>query len=86
MKTFSYQYRDIEFLKERQKLRILQQELTIRKSFRDLNNNLTGESIRNKLKENLFSGYGIAYRLGFLTIALLTDVLKRKRKKKSAKN
>lgn len=86
MKTYSYQYRDIEFLKEHQKLRILQQELKIRKSFRGLSDNLTGESIRNKLKENLFSGYGIAFRLGFLSIALLSDVMKRKRKKKQAKN
>lgn len=73
---------DIEILKERQKLRILQQELMIKSGFRELSDNLTGTSIKNRIKDNLFSGSGLAFKLGFMAVSLLSDQIKRRRKKK----
>lgn len=74
-------FEQIEILKERQKLRILQKELEIKSNLKDLSDNLTGVSIVNRLKENLFSGNGLAFKLGFMAVSLLTDRIKAKRNK-----
>jgi hypothetical protein len=81
MKKSSKYFREIELLKERQRLRIIQQELKIKSNFRELSDNLTGITLINRVKDNLFSGSGLAFKLGFMAVSLLTDRLKRKRKK-----
>jgi len=81
MKKNSLHSNDIGILKERQKLRILQQELMIKSSFKELGDNLTGTSIKNRIRENLFGGSGLAFKLGFMVVSLITDQIRRKRKK-----
>lgn len=81
MKKNSKDFQEIQILKERQKLRILEQELKIKSSFRELGGNLTGSAIKTRIQENLFSGSGLAFKLGFMAVSLLTDRIKRKRKK-----
>jgi hypothetical protein len=73
---------DIEILKERQKLRILQQELTIKSGFRDLSDNLTGTSLKNRIKDNMFGGSGLAFKLGYMAVSIITDQIRRRKKKK----
>lgn len=72
---------DIRILKERQKLRIKQQEQMIKSGFRELGDNLTVISIKNRIRENLFGGSGLAFKLGFMVVSLITDQIRRKRKK-----
>jgi hypothetical protein len=48
---------------------------------KDLSDNLTGAALMSKLKENLFSGSGLAIKLGFLAVTLISEQMKRKRKK-----
>jgi hypothetical protein len=72
---------DIEILKERQKLRILQQEMKIKSGFRELSDNLTGTSLKNRIQDNLFSGSGLAFKLGFMAVSMITERIKRRRKK-----
>ena len=81
MKTNSRDFEQIDILKERQKLRILEQELKIKSSFRELTENLTGVAVINRIKENLSGGSNIAFKLGLLAVSLLADKFKRKRKK-----
>ena len=81
MKKNSIDFQQIQILQERHKLRILEQEMKIKSSFRELSDKLTGASIKKHLQENLFSGSGLAFKLGFLAISLLTDRFRRKRKK-----
>lgn len=81
MKKNSLHSDDIGILKERQKLRILQQELVIKSTFRDLSDNLTGSAIKNRIKENLFSGSGLAFKLGFMAVSIITEQIRRRRKK-----
>ena len=71
----------IQILKERQKLKIREQELKIKSSFRELSDNLTGASMINRVRENMFCGSGLAFKLGFMAVSLLTERFKRKRKK-----
>jgi len=81
MKKRNKDFQQIELLKERQKLRILQKELEIKSNLKDLSDNLTGVAIVNRLKENLFSGNGLAFKLGFMAVSLLTDRIKAKHNK-----
>jgi hypothetical protein len=80
MKKNKKDFQEIEILKERQKLRILEQEMKIKSGFRELSDNLTGASIKRRLQENLFGGSGLAFKLGFMAVSLLTDRIRRKRK------
>jgi hypothetical protein len=73
---------DIEILKERQKLRILQQEMKIKSGFKELGDNLTGTSIKNRLKDNMFSGSGLAFKLGYMAVSIITEQIRRRKKKK----
>lgn len=82
MKKNRKEFELIQILKERQKLRILEQENVMRSSIKDLSDNLTGAALMSKLKENLFSGSGLAIKLGFLAATLISEQMKRKRKKK----
>ena len=62
---------EIERLKERHKLLITEQELKIKYSLKELGNDLSGATLLNKAREGLFSGSGLAFKLGFIAIALL---------------
>jgi hypothetical protein len=81
MKKNKKDFQEIEILKERQRLRILEQEIKIKSGFKELSDNLTGASIKNRIRENLFSGSGLAFKLGFMVVSLITDQIRRKRKK-----
>lgn len=81
MKKNKKDFQEIEILKERQKLRILEQELKIKSSFRELSDDLTGAKLVNRVRENLFSGTGLAFKLGFMAVSILSDRIRRKRKK-----
>lgn len=75
-------FQEIEMLKERQKLKILEQELKIKSSFKAFSDHLTGASIKQRLQENLIGGSGLAFKLGFMAVSMITDrISKRKRKK-----
>jgi len=81
MRKSKKEFEQIVILKERQKLRILEQEKVIRSGMKDLSDNLTGAALMSKLKENLFSGSGLAIKLGFVAATLISEQMKRKRKK-----
>jgi len=81
MKNKSKEFREIGILKERQKLRILQQEIEIKSGFKELTDNLTGASIKKRLQENLSGGSGLAFKLGFMAVSMIADRIRRKRKK-----
>lgn len=75
------EYRDIERLKAFQIGRIRQQEQAIKVSFREVRDNITGEALKEKLQENLFSGPGLAFKLGYITVTLLQERFSKKKKK-----
>ena len=81
MKKNNKDFEQIEILKERQRLRILEQEMKIKSGFKELGDNLTGAALISKVKENLFSGSGLAFKLGFMAVSLLSDQIRRRRKK-----
>jgi hypothetical protein len=82
MKNKNMDFQQIDILKERQKLRILQQEMKIRSGFTDLTNNLTGTALLKRAKDNLLRGSGLAFKLGFMAVTLIADrISKRKRRK-----
>ena len=70
---------EIEILKERFRYRILEQELKIKSGFSELSDNLTGVALLNKVRDNLFSGSGFAFKLGFMAVTLLKKKLAQKR-------
>jgi hypothetical protein len=72
---------EIEILKERYEHRILQQELKVRSSFKELSDNLTGVTLFNQVRENLFTGQGFAFKLGFMAVTLLRKRLALRKKK-----
>jgi len=75
------EFAEIELLKDRYRERIIRQERKLRTSFGELSDNLTGVTLYNKVKENLFSGSGFAFKLGFMAVTLLRRKLDEKRKK-----
>jgi hypothetical protein len=81
MKKNNKDFQDIEILKARQKLLILEQELKIKSSFSKLSDNLTGTSIKNRIQENLIGGSGLAFKLGFLAVSIIAEQIRRRRKK-----
>jgi hypothetical protein len=81
MKKNKDTFQEIEWLKERQRLRISEQEARIRLSARELADNLTGVTLVRKIQENLFGGQGLAFRLGFMAVSLITDRLRKRRRK-----
>ncbi len=74
-------FQEIEILKERQRLRILEQEIKIKASARGLSDSITGAALVRKIQNNLFSGSGLAFRLGFMAVSLISDRMRKKRKK-----
>jgi hypothetical protein len=81
MKKVNKDFREIEILKERHRLRLLEQEIKIKASFSELTDNLTGVALLNKVKDNLFIGSGLAFKLGYMAVTLLRNKLSRKGKK-----
>jgi hypothetical protein len=82
MKKDRHLFRDLEILKERQRLRILQQELKIRAEFRELGDRLIGKNLRNTIGESLVSNSGLAFKLGFMAVNLVMDRIRSRNKKK----
>ncbi|MCU0371385.1 MAG: hypothetical protein MUC31_08215 [Bacteroidales bacterium] len=72
-------FSEIEILKERYNYRIQMQELKVKAAFTELSDNLTGATLFNNIKENLFSGSGFAFKLGFIAVTLLRNRLKRQK-------
>jgi hypothetical protein len=85
MKKNNREFELIKILKERQKLRILEQEKILKSGMKELSDNLTGAALMSKLKENLVGGSGLAIKLGFLAASLVNEQLRRKRKRKHKK-
>jgi hypothetical protein len=83
MRKSKKEFEQIEILKERMKLRILEQEISIKADIKELGANLTGAALTKQLKESLFKGpgLGLAMKLGFLAYSLVSDRMRRKRKK-----
>jgi len=81
MKKKNNSFEQIQILKERQNLRILEQELKIKDSFKEISGSLSGAAIRTRIKENLFSGSGLAFKLGYIAVTLLAARFRRKRRK-----
>jgi hypothetical protein len=81
MKKNRNTFQEIELLKERQRLRILEQEMKIKASARELGDHLTGAALVKKLQNNLFSGSGLAFKLGFMAVSLISDRIRHRRKK-----
>ena len=74
---------EIEVLKERYENRIREQELKMKSHFSEFSDHLTGVALFNKLKDNLFSGSGLAFKLGFMAVTMLRKRLdERKRNRK----
>jgi hypothetical protein len=76
-------FNEIDLLKERYRNSIRQQEQKIRTGFKDLGDNLTGVTLFNQVRDNLFSGQGFAFKLGFMAMTLLRRRLGQRKKKKS---
>lgn len=81
MKNRQTDFQDLEILKEKYKFRILEQELRIKSTVKELGESLTGASMVKKLQDNMFGGTGIAFKLGFLAVALIRDRFRERRKK-----
>jgi len=74
-------FEEIELLKQKYMLRIDEQERAIKSTFIEFRENITGATVLNKVKGNLFGGSGLAFKLGFMAVSLMIDRLNRKRKK-----
>ena len=57
--------------------------MILRSSFSEITDNLTGAALLNKVRENLFSGSGFAFKLGFMAVNMLRNKLGQNKKKKS---
>ena len=76
-------FEEIEILKQKYLHRITSQEQLIKSTLVDLRDNLTGVTLFNKVKENLFGGSGLAFRLGFMAVTMLKNRMKNKPGRKS---
>jgi hypothetical protein len=75
------EFKDIEVLKERQRLRILEQELKIKSELKDLGDRFTGQRLKTTIQENLMGNSGLAFKLGFMAVSLIMDRVRKRRKK-----
>jgi hypothetical protein len=82
MKNNRPEFKDIEILKERQRLRILEQEMQIRAEFKELGDRLTGKHLRQTVEETLVSNSGMAFKLGFMAVNLIMDRIRERKKRK----
>jgi hypothetical protein len=79
MERKNKEFDEIELLKLRYRQRILEQEIKIKSSFNDFTDNLTGITLLNKVKDNLFTGSGFAFKLGFMAISMIRKKLAQRR-------
>ena len=77
------EFEEIEILKERFLLRIQAQEAEIKSTAVEFRDNITGAVLLGKLKDNLFGGSGLAFRLGFMAVTMLRNRMKQKSGRKS---
>lgn len=82
MKKKNNDFDQIERLKESYRQRITQQEMKVRSSFGELSDNLTGVALFNRVRDNLFTGSGFAFKLGFMAVTLLRKKMAEKKKKR----
>ncbi len=82
MRSKRNDFDEIDRLKERYQHRILLQEQKIRTGFKDLGDNLTGVTLFNQVRDNLFTGQGFAFKLGFMAMTLLRRRLEQRKIKK----
>jgi hypothetical protein len=75
-------FKDIEILKERLRLRILEQELKIKSEFRELGDRFTGQRLKNSIQENLLGNSGLAFKLGFMAVNLIAEGIRNRRNKR----
>ena len=75
------EFEEIEVLKEKYQRRIRLQEESLKTSYTVLRDNLTGAALLNKIRENLFGGPGLAFRLGFMAVTLIRRRMKQKQSK-----
>ena len=83
MRKKKIDFLEIQILKKRHQKRILEQELKIKSSFSEITDNLTGVALLNKVRDNLFSGSGFAFKLGFMAVNMLRSRLSQNKKKKT---
>jgi hypothetical protein len=76
-------FEEIEILKQKYLQRIEDQEETIKSSFIELRDNITGVTLLNRVKEHLFGGSGLAFRLGFMAVTMLRNRMNKKSGRKS---
>lgn len=75
------EYKDIDILKKRQRLRILEQEMKLKAEFREMGEYFTAKKLQTSLQENLIGGSGIAFKLGFLAVNLIMDRIRNRKKR-----
>jgi len=83
MRKKNNDYLEIKILKERHQKRILEQEMKLRSSFNEITDNLTGAALISKVRDNLFSGSGFAFKLGFIAVNMLRKRLSQNKKQKA---
>jgi len=83
MRKKNNDFLEIKILKELHQKRLLEQELKIKSTFNEITDNLTGGALISKVRENLFRGSGLAFKLGFMAVSLLRKRLRQNKMKKS---
>ena len=83
MKKKNRDFEEITLLKRQMRSRIAEQETEIKSSLIELRDNLTGAVLIDKVRNNLFSGSGLAFKLGFMAVTMLRKRLQDKRTRKS---
>jgi hypothetical protein len=76
-------FEEIEILKQKYLLRLADQEEEIKSSLIDLRDNITGVTVLSRVKDNLFSGSGLAFKLGVMAVTMLRKRMKQKTGRKS---
>ena len=76
-------FEEIDILKKKYLKMIDDQETAVRSAFVGLRDNITGVTLLNQVKNSLFGGPGLAFRLGFMTVSMLRERLKKRSKRKS---
>ena len=82
MKRSNKDFIDLEILKERQRLRILEQEMKIRMELKELGDRLTGRNLRNTVEESIVGNSGLAFKLGFMAVNLIMERIRNRKTRK----
>lgn len=83
MKKRNRDFEEIDLLKRQMRSRINEQEAEIKSSLIELRDNITGAVLIEKVRNNLFSGSGLAFKLGFMAVTMLRKRLQGKPARKS---